>query len=261
MADDNTDNHEHPAKYCEGELAGTATISARLFPVLGPSLAFFNHDFARLYPPFVKDFACQLARALDTMHALGVCHGDLTLKNVAVRLERSLDDFIEDELGEIFSPPRIHSLDYFFKTQPLPGPPYVGWPTSRPSIKPPTEPDIHYSRVEDYVSHGSHSLEDMISRAYDPRPPPLAETSTPEGGIKGETGLDKFSLHRGSRSRGGHTVRTSKEDAALLSDPLRRIFTYDYRACLTLRQILEHPWLKAAAEREGGGAGGRDGSE
>jgi serine/threonine protein kinase len=47
----------------------------QVFPVLGPSLSSLNNDNFLLYPPFVRDFACQLARALDRMHALGVCHG------------------------------------------------------------------------------------------------------------------------------------------------------------------------------------------
>jgi serine/threonine protein kinase len=46
----------------------------QVFPVLGPALASLNTSDFRLYPYFVRTFAQQLAHAMDTMHALGVCH-------------------------------------------------------------------------------------------------------------------------------------------------------------------------------------------
>jgi serine/threonine protein kinase len=47
----------------------------QIFPVLGPSLATLSNEPLLLYPSFVKDFARQLARALHTLHGLGICHG------------------------------------------------------------------------------------------------------------------------------------------------------------------------------------------
>lgn len=47
----------------------------QVFPVLGPALVSLNTSGFRLYPSFVRVFAQQLSQALDTMHALGVCHG------------------------------------------------------------------------------------------------------------------------------------------------------------------------------------------
>lgn len=47
----------------------------QVFPVLGPALVSLNTSDCRLYPVFVRDFAQQLARAVETMHGLGVCHG------------------------------------------------------------------------------------------------------------------------------------------------------------------------------------------
>ena len=47
----------------------------QVFPVLGPALVSLNTSDFRLYPSFVRAFAQQLAHAMDTMHALGVCHG------------------------------------------------------------------------------------------------------------------------------------------------------------------------------------------
>jgi serine/threonine protein kinase len=47
----------------------------QVFPVVGPALsALCKKRFLR-YPSFVKGIAQQLARALRTMHSLGVCHG------------------------------------------------------------------------------------------------------------------------------------------------------------------------------------------
>jgi serine/threonine protein kinase len=49
----------------------------QVFPVLGPSLsALADIDPPLLlYPRFVKGFSQQLCAAVDTLHALGICHG------------------------------------------------------------------------------------------------------------------------------------------------------------------------------------------
>jgi serine/threonine protein kinase len=47
----------------------------QVLPVLGPSLASLNTFDNRLYLPFAKSFARQLAKALNTLHCLGICHG------------------------------------------------------------------------------------------------------------------------------------------------------------------------------------------
>lgn len=127
------------------------------FPVVGPSLARLSKDHLH-YPSFLKPFACQLARALDSMHTLGVCHGgkqlrrsslikmlchsalantdkpaDLTLANVALRLEQSLDDLSEADLDAIFGPPLKERIDMLFPALPSPAPSHfvrpvnLGW--------------------------------------------------------------------------------------------------------------------------------------
>jgi serine/threonine protein kinase len=49
----------------------------------------------------------------------------LTLKNVAVKLGRSLDPLTEQEIGDLFGPRRIRSVDRYFPHKPSPGPQYV----------------------------------------------------------------------------------------------------------------------------------------
>ncbi|KAK3936996.1 kinase-like domain-containing protein [Diplogelasinospora grovesii] len=97
----------------------------QVFLVLGPALASLNTSDFRLYPSFVRTFAQQLAHALDTMHALGVCHGDFTLSNIAIRLAHPLDSLTEEQLDQIFGPPQIQTLEYFFPETPSPAPEYV----------------------------------------------------------------------------------------------------------------------------------------
>ena len=102
----------------------------QILPVLGPNLSSFNKwgdsEATRLlYPSFVKDFTQQLTTLLGIAHSLGVCYGsesllsswifdaivlrfilttllDVTIKNVAIRLDKSLDSLTEQQLSEIF---------------------------------------------------------------------------------------------------------------------------------------------------------------
>ncbi|KAL2021293.1 hypothetical protein VTK56DRAFT_7372 [Thermocarpiscus australiensis] len=120
----------------------------QVFPVLGPALASLNTSDFFLHPSFVRTFAQQLAHALDTMHTLGVCHGvsycspptqsrsrslysishshlDFTLSNIAIRLAHPLDSLTEEQLDQIFGPPQIQTLEYFFPETPSPAPEYV----------------------------------------------------------------------------------------------------------------------------------------
>jgi hypothetical protein len=84
------------------------------------------------------------------MHDLGVCHGgklltlllppnpaghslystwpsylDFTLSNIAIRLAHPLDSLTEEQLDQIFGPPQIQTLEYFFPETPSPAPEYV----------------------------------------------------------------------------------------------------------------------------------------
>ncbi|KAL2131175.1 hypothetical protein VTI74DRAFT_5441 [Chaetomium olivicolor] len=83
----------------------------QVFPMLGPTLYTLNTRRYWLYASFVKPFARQLATALDAMHSVGVCHGDFTLKNVAIRLDKSLDALTEKQLSDVFGEPQTQSLD------------------------------------------------------------------------------------------------------------------------------------------------------
>ena len=49
---------------------------------------------------------------------------------MAIRLARPLDDLAEDELDEIFGPPRKVPLDFFFPDQPSPAPSYAVRPVN-----------------------------------------------------------------------------------------------------------------------------------
>ncbi|KAK3299901.1 kinase-like domain-containing protein [Chaetomium fimeti] len=94
----------------------------QVFPVLGPPLSSLNlGNTALLYPMFVRYFARQLASGLATMHSLGVCHGDLTMSNLSIRLRKSFDHLTEQQLlaDDMFGKPRVRPLDRRF------GSPYV----------------------------------------------------------------------------------------------------------------------------------------
>ncbi|KAK3309878.1 kinase-like domain-containing protein [Chaetomium strumarium] len=97
----------------------------QVFPVLGPSLASFNTFDDKLYLPFAKSFARQLAKALDTLHSLGIRHGDFMLKNVAIKLDKSLDSLTEEDFEEIFGDPEWESLERYFPDTPSPAPGYA----------------------------------------------------------------------------------------------------------------------------------------
>ncbi|KAK4246705.1 kinase-like domain-containing protein [Corynascus novoguineensis] len=96
-----------------------------VFPVLGPTLASLNTSDFRLYPSFVRTFAQQLVRALNIMHALGLCHGDFPLNNIAIHLAHPLDPPTEEQLKQILGPPQIQTLEYFFPEVPSPASEYV----------------------------------------------------------------------------------------------------------------------------------------
>ena len=96
-----------------------------VLPVLGPPLSALNTPSALLFLPLVRSFAQQLASGLAAMHSLGVCHGDFTLKNTAIKLGKSLDHLTEPELGRLFGRPRTESIDYYFPERPSPAPQYV----------------------------------------------------------------------------------------------------------------------------------------
>lgn len=97
----------------------------QVFEVLGPPLSVLNTPRALLYRAFALDFARQLARGLATMHSLGVCHGDFTLKNIAIKLDKSLDHLTEQELSQLFGMPRTVSIERYFPEKPSPAPQYV----------------------------------------------------------------------------------------------------------------------------------------
>ena len=56
---------------------------------------------------------------------------DFTLSNIAIRLAQPLDSLIEEQLDQIFGPPQIQTLEFFFPETketphaPLPAPEYV----------------------------------------------------------------------------------------------------------------------------------------
>jgi serine/threonine protein kinase len=55
---------------------------------------------------------------------------DFTLSKIAIRLAQPLDSLTEEELNEIFGPPQIQTLEFFFPEPPSPAPEYVVVPVN-----------------------------------------------------------------------------------------------------------------------------------
>lgn len=82
----------------------------QVLPVVGPTLDSLNSDYdddedpRLLYASFVKDFARQLVRAVETLHGeFKLMHRDLRPSVVALKLAKPLDSLSEVDLARIFS--------------------------------------------------------------------------------------------------------------------------------------------------------------
>lgn len=70
-------------------------------PVLGPTIGSLGFPCA-LYPQYARKWSWQMAHAVEVMHSNGLCHGDLTPSNVALRLSKQLDNLSEGVIRDIF---------------------------------------------------------------------------------------------------------------------------------------------------------------
>jgi serine/threonine protein kinase len=283
---------------------------------------------------------------------------DFTPKNVAIRLDKSLDNLTEDQLDDFFGEPRIEPLDSWFTGGPSPAPEYAfevadlrllpsdyfstrlcvldfdqAFLTEHPPkrlahipapllapesiftltngpaadvwalgsvlfnlrepfqpfwsfiscdphatalrmvqllgdlprewqafpfldgypVHEPLQPNTEYEPFdpERFTWDGVLNLEQLVGEIVEPRRP----TNSPSP----KTGIERFCLpipsfgimDRKGRNRfmASNTTPIRKEDAALFTDLLRQIFTYDHRKRITAKQILEHPWLRQPGQR------------
>jgi serine/threonine protein kinase len=118
----------------------------------------------------------------------------------------------------------------------------------------PLQPDIEYDTFEHadklVPAPWVHTLEQHINQILEPRRP-VTKTNP-------SVGVEKFCLQVpdfDGRDREGlkkfmadNATHIRKEDAALFTSLLRRIFVYDHRSRITAKQILEHPWFRGPGQ-------------
>ncbi|KAI1267449.1 kinase-like protein [Xylariaceae sp. FL1019] len=98
-----------------------------VLPVLGPDLSKLSkYCYSRLKPAFARELSLQAAQALVQLHSNGLCHGDLTASNMALRLVDEFDSYEESDLFELFGRPRTSPLLTYSGKPPEPhGPEYI----------------------------------------------------------------------------------------------------------------------------------------
>ncbi|RYP90065.1 hypothetical protein DL770_003804 [Monosporascus sp. CRB-9-2] len=78
-----------------------------VYPVLGPDLSKLSKGiYTRIKPQFAREISLSAARALAHMHSNGLCHGDFTANNMALRLIDGFNSYEEGDLLNIFGHPR-----------------------------------------------------------------------------------------------------------------------------------------------------------
>lgn len=76
-----------------------------VLPVLGPSAAQLSSYFdSRLQPWLARRTGYQAAKAVDAVHAQGLCHGDVTAANILFTL-LDIDHLGESDIYRLFGPP------------------------------------------------------------------------------------------------------------------------------------------------------------
>ncbi|KAI1132257.1 kinase-like protein [Nemania abortiva] len=81
-----------------------------VLPVLGPSMSRVSSGFtSRLKPWLSRRVGFQATKAVVSMHAQGLCHGDLTTANILFTL--NIDHLEEDWVHHLFEPPLTDVLE------------------------------------------------------------------------------------------------------------------------------------------------------
>ncbi|KAJ5336345.1 uncharacterized protein N7506_004367 [Penicillium brevicompactum] len=84
-----------------------------VFELLGPSvqivLADYKTDQERLEPESVFQFSIQLLKAVKFLHSVGMCHGDISGRNIAFTCAK-LAQATEEELFEVLGSPEVEPL-------------------------------------------------------------------------------------------------------------------------------------------------------
>ncbi|KAK3898904.1 kinase-like protein [Staphylotrichum tortipilum] len=82
-----------------------------VFPVLGPSTSQLScYLDSRLTPRLARKAGYQAAQALARLHALGLCHGDMTTANIAFGLS-NIDQYTEDDFTRLLGAPETAPLE------------------------------------------------------------------------------------------------------------------------------------------------------
>jgi len=121
-------------------------------------------------------------------------------------------------------------------------------------IHEPLRPDIEYTTLGDYPERNRLTLDTEVGVIREPqRPSSISET--PNGRewlclyvptLWDAAARDEF--------RARNLKPIGKDDAALFTDLLRKIFVYNHQKRITARQVLEHPWLKETSSNAGSAA-------
>ncbi|KAK3321238.1 kinase domain-containing protein [Cercophora scortea] len=92
-----------------------------VLPVLGPNLSSLSTGFfSRLQPAFVKTVSLQAGQALVALHANGICHGDFTANNIALRLVVGLNGYDEADIVGLFGEPQKSPVMLYSGKSPRP---------------------------------------------------------------------------------------------------------------------------------------------
>ncbi|KAK3684183.1 kinase-like domain-containing protein [Podospora appendiculata] len=92
-----------------------------VLPVLGPNLSSLSTGiYSRLQPAFVKHVSLQAGQALVALHANGICHGDFTARNIALRLVDDINRYDEEDILRLFGEPKRSSVMLYSGKPPRP---------------------------------------------------------------------------------------------------------------------------------------------
>ncbi|KAI1460183.1 kinase-like protein [Annulohypoxylon moriforme] len=89
--------------------------------VLGPDLSkLSNGIYTRVKPQFAREVSLLTAQALVSLHSNGLCHGDFTANNIALRLTDKFNSYEEDDLFNLFGRPKTSPLITYSGNPPAP---------------------------------------------------------------------------------------------------------------------------------------------
>ncbi|KAK6223466.1 Serine/threonine-protein kinase spk-1 [Colletotrichum tabaci] len=98
-----------------------------MYPFLGPDLSRLSKGiYTRFKPESAKALMLQAAQALSVLHAEGLCHGDFTASNIALRLKDDFHSFNEEKFLQVFGRPRTDPVRPYSEESPEPhAPKYI----------------------------------------------------------------------------------------------------------------------------------------